>query len=84
MFILYYRTDWFDDAQNKADFKAKTGKESAVPKTAEDFLSVCGFFTEKYSADGKYGCQIQRAAGSNYHWFYEDFVNSWADFLTIV
>jgi multiple sugar transport system substrate-binding protein len=81
VFIMYYRTDWFNDEKNKADYKAKTGKDLVVPETIEDFTSVCTFFTEQYSAEGKYGCQIQRAAGSNYHWFYQDFVNSCGRFF---
>ena len=41
-----YRKDLFDDAKNKAAFKAKYGKELAPPDTWEDFQHVAEFFTQ--------------------------------------
>lgn len=49
-----YRKDLFEDAKNKEAFKAKFGKELAVPETWEDFAKIAEFFTK----DGKFGCAL--------------------------
>jgi multiple sugar transport system substrate-binding protein len=40
-----YRKDLFEDAKEKADFKAKYSKELTVPATWDDFARVAEFFT---------------------------------------
>jgi len=41
-----YRKDLFEDPKNKEAFKAKYGKDLAVPDTWEDFQKVAEFFTK--------------------------------------
>ena len=41
-----YRKDLFEDPKNKEAFKAKYGKELAVPATWDDFQKVAEFFTK--------------------------------------
>ena len=43
--VLFYRKDLFEDAKEKADFKAKHGSELAVPATWPQFNDVAQFFT---------------------------------------
>jgi multiple sugar transport system substrate-binding protein len=51
-----YRKDLFEDAKNKADFKAKYNKDLTVPETWEDFKNIAEFFTKP---DGSlYGCSL--------------------------
>ncbi|BCX02679.1 MAG: ABC transporter substrate-binding protein [Candidatus Roseilinea sp.] len=73
VFVMYYRRDWFEDAKNKGDFKAKYNRELAPPKTWQEWDEVCSFFTERGKANNEYGCAIQRTAGNTYLWFYEQF-----------
>jgi multiple sugar transport system substrate-binding protein len=47
VFIMYYRKDIFEDAKNKEEYKAKTGKDLAVPTTWADFDTVGQFLTDK-------------------------------------
>ncbi|MEM6550754.1 MAG: extracellular solute-binding protein [Planctomycetota bacterium] len=41
---LIYRTDLFNDTNEQANFKAKTGKNLAPPKTWDDFIAIARFF----------------------------------------
>ncbi|WGD32150.1 extracellular solute-binding protein [Ancylobacter sp. WKF20] len=41
---LIYRTDLINDAKVKADYKAKTGKELALPATLADYVALSKFF----------------------------------------
>lgn len=51
-----YRKDWFEDASEKAAFKARYGRELAVPKTWEEFKDAAEFF---HRPDRKtYGCAL--------------------------
>ncbi len=45
--VLQYRKDLFENADEQAAFKAKYGKDLAVPETWEDWLMVGEFFTRK-------------------------------------
>lgn len=72
-FVMYYRKDWFDDQANKDEFKTKFGHDLVVPTTWQEWDEACQFFTEKLSADGSYGCGIQRAEGQAYLWFLDHF-----------
>jgi multiple sugar transport system substrate-binding protein len=77
-----YRKDWFDDAAERAAFKAKTGRELAVPQTWDEFKQVAEFFHRP--ADKRYGCAIATGRGydclvmgfENFLW---DFGGSWGD-----
>lgn len=44
---LFYRTDLFDNADEKAAFQAKYGYPLAVPETWDQYLDVAQFFTRK-------------------------------------
>lgn len=72
-FVMYYRKDWFEDRANQDEFKAKFGHDLVVPTTWQEWDEACQFFTEKLSADGSYGCGIQRAEGQAYLWFMDHF-----------
>lgn len=60
--ILYYRTDLFDDATNKAAFKAKYGYDLAPPATWQQYSDVAAFFTK----DGMYGTGLPGAEETQY------------------
>jgi len=62
--ILYYRTDLFEDAQNKADFEAKYGSPLAPPTTWDQYRDVAEFFTRDTDGDGTvdlYGTDVKGA-----------------------
>jgi len=62
LFILYYRKDLFEDAANKAEFKAKHGYDLAAPATWEQYADIGNFMTDKY-APKIYGAgQFRQAA----------------------
>jgi multiple sugar transport system substrate-binding protein len=51
---LAYRKDWFEDAAEKEAFRARFGRELAVPETWEEFRDVAQFFHRP--AEKRYGC----------------------------
>ncbi len=51
-----YRTDLFEDEQNKADFSSKYGYELAVPQTWEQLRDIAEFFTRP--DQGLYGVAV--------------------------
>ena len=51
-----YRKDWFEDPAELAAFKAKYGRDLAVPKTWDKFVEVAEFFTRP--DEQRYGCVI--------------------------
>jgi len=53
--IILYRKDLFDDAKNKADFKAKYGYDLAAPTTWKQYQDISEFFTK----DGMYGTDVK-------------------------
>lgn len=59
VFVFYYRKDIFADPKLKEDFKAKTGRELAVPKTWSEFDEVGQFLTDKL-APNIYGAGLFR------------------------
>lgn len=62
--ILYYRTDLFEDAQNKADFEATYGYELTPPTTWEQYRDAAEFFTRDTDGDGAidlYGTDVKGA-----------------------
>ncbi len=60
-----YRKDWFAEPKNQADFKAKYGRDLAVPKTFAELKDIADFFTGR-EEDGKkvYGAYIYTERGS--------------------
>jgi multiple sugar transport system substrate-binding protein len=74
---LYYRQHLFNDAGEKAAFKAKYGQELAVPRTWDDLTKVAQFFTRKKGEKlaGKvldqdfYGFAFLGARGFAYAWW---------------
>lgn len=73
VFVMYYRKDWFEDSANQEEFQAQFGRELVVPTTWQEWDEACQFFTEKFQAEGTYGCAIQRAEGQAYLWFMDHF-----------
>lgn len=62
--ILFYRTDLFEDPQNKADFAAAYGYELAPPATWEQYRDAAEFFTRDTDGDGEidlYGTDVKGA-----------------------
>lgn len=53
--IILYRKDLFEDAKNKADFKAKYGYDLAAPTTWQQYTDISEFFTK----DGMYGTDVK-------------------------
>jgi multiple sugar transport system substrate-binding protein len=45
VYTMYYRTDLWNDAKEKAAFKAKYGKELLPPDTWTDYMQIGEFFT---------------------------------------
>ena len=72
VFILYYRTDLFDDPNNQAAFKAAHGYDLAPPKTWAEFDDIAGFFTDKYAPE-IYGTAMIRTVGLVEPFFQERF-----------
>ncbi|WP_426773483.1 extracellular solute-binding protein, partial [Pseudomonas aeruginosa] len=53
--IILYRKDLFEDAKNKADFKAKYGYDLAAPTTWKQYQDISAFFTK----DGMFGTDVK-------------------------
>jgi multiple sugar transport system substrate-binding protein len=60
--ILYYRTDLFNDAANKAAFKAKYGYDLKPPTTWQQYSDAAAFFTK----GGMYGAPLPGAEETQY------------------
>ena len=56
-----YRKDWFEDAGEKTAFKAKYGRDLAVPNTWAEFRDIAEFFTRP--GDKRYGCSLLTGRG---------------------
>jgi glycerol transport system substrate-binding protein len=50
--LYWFRYDWFSDAKNKADFKAKYGYDLGVPVNWTAYQDIAEFFTGR-TIDGK-------------------------------
>lgn len=61
----YYRKDWFAMPELQAEFKAKHGRDLAVPKSQKELLETAQFFQGR-EIDGKkrYGATIHTERGS--------------------
>ena len=74
---FYFRRDLFGDAQEKANYKGRYGKELTVPKTWDELRTVAEFFTRKkgQTLAGKtldrdfYGFAFLGARGFAYAWW---------------
>src|SRR5262249_12595997 len=53
---LAYRKDWFEDPQERTAFKARFGRELAVPTSWEEFRDVATFFQRPDQK--RYGCAL--------------------------
>ena len=65
---MIYRKDLFQSPTEQANFKQKTGKALAVPKTWDDFVTVAEFFTRP--SQRLYGATLMAGAGD---WSTDDF-----------
>ena len=72
---LAYRKDLFDDADNKAKFKAKFGKDLAPPETWDDLAQIAEFMTD--AAKRRWGTTLMAGAGD---WATDDFKTLLAGF----
>ena len=81
-----YRKDWFEDAAEKSAYKAKYGKDLAVPETWDDLKTISEFFTRPDKK--RYGVALVTGRG------YDDVVmgfeqvlyafgGSWGDFKSM-
>lgn len=66
-FVMFYRKDLIEDAEQQAKFKEKTGKELKVPETPEEMIEVAEFFSKKHNPDSpvEYGYVSQGMKGSS-------------------
>jgi multiple sugar transport system substrate-binding protein len=73
--VMAYRSDLFNDPQQKANFKDKYGKDLKVPQTWDDYAQVAEFFTQP---DKKlYGTTVMAGVGD---WATDDFKTLLASF----
>lgn len=77
---MYYRTDLFENAEEKRNFKAKYGYDLMVPETYDEFYDIAEFFTRNTGdklAGQTLGADFYGTSHSNkpvnFLWF--DFVN---------
>jgi multiple sugar transport system substrate-binding protein len=80
VFILYYRKDLFEDAENRAEFADKYGYDLAPPQTWQQFDQIAEFFADKYAPD-LYGAAMIRGAGLVEPFFQERFRNEGGEFF---
>jgi multiple sugar transport system substrate-binding protein len=69
VFIFYYRKDLLEDPKEREAFKAKYGRDLAVPVTYDEYNEVLEFFTRP--DQGLYGAVEWRIKGVNYWWFWQ-------------
>jgi len=60
--IVYYRTDLFNDPDNKAAFQSQFGYPLAAPTTWQQYSDIAKFFTK----DGLYGTGLPGAVETQY------------------
>lgn len=75
--LYWFRYDWFNDAQNKADFKAKYGYELGVPVNWSAYEDIAEFFTgrdlSRLGVEGKvYGNMDYGKKDPSLGWRYTD------------
>jgi multiple sugar transport system substrate-binding protein len=81
VFLMYYRKDLFADADVQAKFKAKTGKDLAVPKTWAEFDETGPALTEILKDKGVYGAAFFRQPPYTMFMFQERFRNEGGKFF---
>ena len=70
--MMYYRKDLFENAQEKAAFRAKYGHELRPPQTWEELTEVAEFFTRDTDGDGTidfWGYADQAKRGRSFYWY---------------
>nr|ABR66982.1 ABC-type sugar transport system periplasmic component [Arthrobacter sp. AK-1] len=73
--VMAYRSDLFNDPEQKANFKAKYGKDLKVPETWDEYAQAAEFFTQP---DKKlYGTTVMAGVGD---WATDDFKTLLASF----
>ena len=80
VFVLYYRKDLFEDADNMAKFKSKYGYELAAPTTWDQFDDIGNFFTDNFAPD-LYGGGVQRLEGQAYSFWMGPFSGNGGQFF---
>lgn len=66
--IMYYRTDLFNDAKEKENFKKEYGYELKVPENWQEYRDAAKFFTRDTDGDGKtdlYGTSFPAMIGAD-------------------
>lgn len=66
--IMYYRTDLFNDAEEKENFKKEYGYELKVPETWQEYRDTAKFFTRDTNGDGNidiYGTSFPAMIGAD-------------------
>lgn len=81
VFVMYYRKDLFEDQAVKDAFKAKTGKDLAVPTTWADFDVTGAALTEILKDKGIYGAAFFRQPPYTMYMFQERFRNEGGKFF---
>ncbi|MFN0193213.1 MAG: extracellular solute-binding protein [Aestuariivirga sp.] len=81
VFLMYYRKDIFEDAAVKDAFKAKTGKDLAVPTTWADFDVTGAALTEILKDKGIFGAAFFRQPPYTMFMFQERFRNEGGKFF---
>jgi len=82
VWTLYYRLSAFADPKNQSDFKAKYGRDLAVPTTWDEYNQVAQFFT----GGGKYGTAMMLApvfAGNEFAQRFYSYGGKWFDAETM-
>ena len=81
VFVMYYRKDLFADSDVQKAFKAKTGKDLAVPKTWSDFAVTGAGLTDVLKDKGIYGAAFFRQPPYAMFMFEERFRNEGGKFF---
>jgi multiple sugar transport system substrate-binding protein len=81
VFVMYYRKDVFGDAKVQEAFKAKTGKDLAVPKNWKDFGETGAALTEILKPQNMYGAAFFRQPPYTMFMFQERFRNEGGKFF---
>lgn len=81
VFVMYFRKDIFEDAAVKDAFKAKTGKDLAVPTTWAQFDETGAALTEILKDKGQYGAGFFRQPPYTMFMFQERFRNEGGKFF---
>jgi multiple sugar transport system substrate-binding protein len=80
VFLFYYRKDIFGDPKLQEAFKAKAGRDLAVPKTWAEFAEVGQFLTDKLQPN-MYGAAFFRQPPYTMFMFQERFRNEGGKFF---